>query len=376
MDYVRKKKADGNKIILWTNRQGKILDKAVEFLKAHDVPIDYINENPEFETGSRKIYADEYIDDRSIHPDKVASSNELHKALTKPSYAKMDIADLDPTKGDEAWSAKIDGAHTVIEMTKGEVPKHYGHRLSLRTGGPLEYTAKLPNVKTAASHTAIVRGETYAVDKEGHAVHPDIITALLNSGVEKSLQFQKKLGITTKTALFDVDNFEGRDMKGAAFSEKRKILEDIVASNPDYGLPDTAYTAEEKSRLLNAIVNERHPQTREGIVVHDLSARNKPYTKAKVINHHDVYVTGIFPEEGVKEGRKPMAGGFTYSWEPDGDTVGKVGTGFSHEMKVDMLAHPEDYIGRAAKVKALDVSKNKALVKPSFDGWHVEKNLV
>jgi len=44
-------------------------------------------------------------------------------------------------------------------------------------------------------------------------------------------------------------------------------------------------------------------------------------------------------------------------------------------MKEDMMRNPKDYIGRAAKVKALDISKNKVLVKPSFDGWHVEKNL-
>ena len=70
-----------------------------------------------------------------------------------------------------------------------------------------------------------------------------------------------------------------------------------------------------------------------------------------------------------------MAGGFTYAWEPGGKTVGKVGTGFNHAMKEDMLKNPDKYIGKVALVKALDLSKNKVLVKPSFAGWHVDKNI-
>ncbi len=294
---------------------------------------------------------------------------------TKPIYRKMQIEDLNPEKDNEVWSAKIDGAHTVIKMKAGKTPELFSHRVSKKTDKQIPYTSKLPHIERKSLYDAEVRGETYAIDDRGRAVHPDVVTSFLNSGVKKSLDMQKALGIKTATALIDVDSFNGKDMRNAPYKEKREVLDLIARTNPDFHLPDTAFDVESKKRILNDILKKEHPQTKEGIVVHDLNKPNKPFTKAKVIDHHDVYITGIFNESGVKKERKPMAGGFTYAWTPNGKTVGKVGTGFDHEMKTDMYHNPDKYIGRAAKVKALDVSKNKVLVKPSFDGWHVEKNL-
>lgn len=300
---------------------------------------------------------------------------EKRSAKTKSVYRKMDINALDPFRENEVWSVKIDGAHTVTKLEKGKLPLLFSHRTSKRTGGLIPYTPKLPHITHKSPFNAQVRAETYAVDKRGRAVHPDVVTAMLNSGVEKSLELQKRLGIRTTTVLIDVDKFEGKDMTRAPYSDKRKVMEMIVAKNPDFHLPDTAFTAKDKASLLKKMLAKRHPQSREGLIVHDLYSPERPFAKAKIIDHHDVYVTGIFHEEGVKPGRKAMAGGFTYAWEPGGKPVGKIGTGFTHAMKLDMMKNPDSYVGRAAKVRALDVSKNKVLVKPSFDGWHVEKNL-
>lgn len=296
-------------------------------------------------------------------------------AKTKAVYHKLDIHALDPSRDNEAWSVKIDGAHTVVKMNKNKLPLLFSHRTSKKTGTLIPYTPKLPHIKTKSPFTAEVRAETYAVDSRGRAVHPDVVTAMLNSGVEKSLGLQKKLGIRTATALIDVDKFEGRDMRGAPFGEKRRVLEMIASKNPDFHLPDMAIRPKEKMTLLKRMLAKRHPQSKEGLVVHDLHAPDRPFAKAKLVDHHDIYVTGIFPEQEVKKGRKPMAGGFTYAWEAGGKSVGKVGTGFSHKEKEDMLKNPSKYIGRVAKVKALDLSARKVLVKPSFDGWHLEKNL-
>lgn len=300
---------------------------------------------------------------------------EKRAAKTKAVYRKMDINSLDPSREHEAWSVKIDGAHTITKMQKGKLPLLYSHRTSKRTGGLIPYTPKLPHITRKSPFNAEVRAETYAVDSKGRAVHPDIVTSILNSGVDKSLQLQREKGIRTVTALIDVDKFEGRDMTRASYGEKRKVMEQIAAQNPDFHLPDTAFTAKAKSQLLGRMLAKKHPQSKEGLIVHDIHSPQAPFAKAKIVDHHDVYVTGIFHEEDVKKGRKAMAGGFTYAWEPGGKPVGKVGTGFTHAVKIDMLKNPQEYVGRAAKVKALDVSKNKVLVKPSFDGWHIEKNI-
>ena len=296
-------------------------------------------------------------------------------AKTKAVYHKVDINTLNPSKECEAWSVKIDGAHTVVKMDEGKLPLLFSHRASKKTGELIPYTPKLPHIKNKSPFTAEIRAETYAVDKKGRAVYPDVVTSLLNSGVEKSLELQKRLGIKTVTALIDIDKFEGKDMRKAPYGEKRRIMELIAKNNHDFHLPDTAFTSKAKESLLSRMLSKKHPQSKEGLVIHDIDSPERPFAKAKMVDHHDVYVTSIFHEEGVKADRKPMAGGFTYAWEPDGKTVGKVGTGFNHKMKIDMMNNPDNYIGRVAKVKALDVSKNKVLVKPSFDGWHVEKNL-
>lgn len=54
-----------NVIIIWTCRSGDYLDQMRVFLLENNIPFDFINENPLFDTGSRKVFAHKYIDDRS-----------------------------------------------------------------------------------------------------------------------------------------------------------------------------------------------------------------------------------------------------------------------------------------------------------------------
>jgi hypothetical protein len=53
--------------ILWTCRQGEMLQKALDFLKKNNIVFDGINENAPFlDFGtSNKIFADAYVDDRA-----------------------------------------------------------------------------------------------------------------------------------------------------------------------------------------------------------------------------------------------------------------------------------------------------------------------
>lgn len=76
--YLISRKEQGNKLILWTCRTGKMLEEAVNFCREHGLYFDAVNENiPEvvalYGGDSRKICADIYIDDKSVLPD-IASS--------------------------------------------------------------------------------------------------------------------------------------------------------------------------------------------------------------------------------------------------------------------------------------------------------------
>ena len=71
IDYIMDQKRQGAKLILWTNRDGIKLAEAVEWCKHRGIEFDAVNGNlPEiiaaFNNDCRKIFANEYIDDRAI----------------------------------------------------------------------------------------------------------------------------------------------------------------------------------------------------------------------------------------------------------------------------------------------------------------------
>ena len=68
---VKAEQEAGAKIILWTNRVGEPLEKALAFCEAQGIHLDAVNKNlPEiikaFGTDCRKIFANEYWDDRAV----------------------------------------------------------------------------------------------------------------------------------------------------------------------------------------------------------------------------------------------------------------------------------------------------------------------
>lgn len=71
IDLLKIKKLQGDKLILWTCREGQALESAVEWCRQQGLEFDCVNDNlPEvvekYGTNSRKISCDFYIDDRAI----------------------------------------------------------------------------------------------------------------------------------------------------------------------------------------------------------------------------------------------------------------------------------------------------------------------
>lgn len=71
INYLKKRQENGDKLILWTCRIGEKLDAAVEWCQEQGLIFEAVNENhPDtliwMGSDSRKIFADEYIDDRNI----------------------------------------------------------------------------------------------------------------------------------------------------------------------------------------------------------------------------------------------------------------------------------------------------------------------
>ena len=71
IDFLKERKSNGDKLILWTCREGDALEVAVKWCEERELVFDAINDNiPEmiefYGTNSRKVSCDYYIDDRAV----------------------------------------------------------------------------------------------------------------------------------------------------------------------------------------------------------------------------------------------------------------------------------------------------------------------
>lgn len=82
INYCIEAKDQGNTLILWTCREGRELDEAIEACNKVGLSFDYINENTSENIDkyqgidNRKVFADIYIDDKALNPETTALIGE------------------------------------------------------------------------------------------------------------------------------------------------------------------------------------------------------------------------------------------------------------------------------------------------------------
>ena len=89
IEILIKQRAAGDKVILWTCREGQLLDDAVEYCRKYGLEFDAINDNIQenkdrWGNNTRKVFADFYIDDRNL----LFVENELMIAVSHPAYKR------------------------------------------------------------------------------------------------------------------------------------------------------------------------------------------------------------------------------------------------------------------------------------------------
>jgi hypothetical protein len=287
------------------------------------------------------------------------------------------VKEIDYKNEGKALQPKVDGANTVFELNYIGPNSVYSHRSRKGTGEPIEHTDQVPNIRDLeipkSLSGTVLRGELYGKSTSG-PMPAEQVGGILNSGVEKSLEKQRKLG-PLLPYIFDIVKFKGRDVSNDPYAAKYDMLKSIESAVPDLKVADTAFTAAQKRRLVTSIREGRHPDTKEGVVEWGLNEPSGRPAKLKFRDTHEVYVRNVFPAVDKAGNEKPEAGGFGFSWTPKGKVVGTVGTGFSRDKRIDMLKHPENYIGNVARVKSTQKYESGALRAPSFYSMHVEKNL-
>ena len=97
IEYVKRLRAAGNIIILWTCRTGQNLTDAVTWCKQQGLTFDYINENvkqnvEQYGGGTRKIFADVYIDDKTILPQQIIIKESIEMTNKEKQQITTDVA--------------------------------------------------------------------------------------------------------------------------------------------------------------------------------------------------------------------------------------------------------------------------------------------
>ena len=122
IEYVKKLKADGHKLILWTCRVGENLEEAVKWCEEQGLEFDAVNENlkeiiDEYGVDSRKVTADFYIDDKNLSVG--GEEMERNEQRTMQSFFNTDFevrADEDKNKYLEGYFIKF---NEETELSRG-----------------------------------------------------------------------------------------------------------------------------------------------------------------------------------------------------------------------------------------------------------------
>ena len=88
IEILKDRRAAGDKIILWTCREGEFLNQAVEYCKKYGLEFDAVNDNlPEnvefFGNNCRKVWAHHYVDDRNWTPEGLCGSVRIKEGIQK-----------------------------------------------------------------------------------------------------------------------------------------------------------------------------------------------------------------------------------------------------------------------------------------------------
>jgi hypothetical protein len=285
--------------------------------------------------------------------------------MAKIKYKRVPAAEVDKLfQEGNIVQNKIDGSSLLYKL--------FGNRIeaiSYRTdksGAPIVHTQRLfglggANAKLPKEMEGMVlRGEAYGV-RDGKAIPPQELGGLLNSSVMKSLAKQRASGTQMKNMLFDIVGEEDKP-----YAERLQSLQRVAESLPKdrFHLPESATKPEEQRKLWEGISQGKNPLTSEGIVVRP--DKGKPI-KVKVLPESDVWIKNVFKGEGRLSG---SAGGFDYSTSPEGEVVGRVGTGLTDESRREMSQEPDKWLGRMARIRSQGQFPSGAHRAPSFIARH------
>lgn len=316
----------------------------------------------------------------------------------KVRYKKIPAEQVDDyiekMRDGDTLEAKVDGASSLIKLLKNGV-ELVSYRTAKETGRPIVHTERvfhgLPKLDIPPELVGtILKGELYGVRNPANTkkqptpaggagalsllggeevIPPQELGGILNSAVAKSIEDQKAKQIALRSMVYDIQQLgkQPLDWETTPRPDRRKLIEQVLAWLPEdkFHISPAATDPQQAKELWTSIKGGDNPLTTEGVI---MWPHKGPPMKGKLVDDYDVYITGTFPGEGKYTDN--AIGGFTYGLEPGGETVGRIGTGFTDEFRRDAFLQGDAYKGRIARIRSQNTFPSGAHRAPAFLGLH------
>lgn len=252
---------------------------------------------------------------------------------------------------DPVGSKKFDGAHFFLEFKEDGSPRYISRRESVKGGFP-DRTEKLPHLVKSLPQFA---GNVYSVEliHTGHNTGQDAIeshpavSGILNSLASKAIETQKLIG-PVRAVLLDV-----KSPNLQTYGEKIEHLKTVEQA---FGDSNLLFVPEIKIGLDNVkkLVEDTKVRGEEGIIATSLTTPESDNYRVKIkhINTYNLRVVDMQQEVDINGKLKDSMGALVLA-DATGRIVGKVGTGFTREERIQAWKNKSAWLGKLIQVQAM-----------------------
>lgn len=298
------------------------------------------------------------------------------------------------------WVAepKKDGIRALAYFTKDDI-RFLSARLSKRTGFYRDLSDRVAHLRgaypelegTVLDGELILEKESAMMTKDVAKGSLNITVAILNAGVQKSLEFQKQHG-ALRYYLFDCLKFKGRDLRAEPLRARLKILARIMKLLYGPYVIDVFEMPRRRCRTLNELkqfFDKVMAEGDEGLMLKNLNgvyyapsvgARSKDWVKWKQMVTYDGFITGFKPGE---RGHADLVGALLISgYTKEGKirefaAVGNIPLLEMKRMTVLKEGKPtlrRDYYGKVVEIRGQCLTKNRRLRHAQLIHWRLDKS--
>lgn len=272
----------------------------------------------------------------------------------------------DPQKANKLYndpsyvaSEKKDGTWIFGEIRKDR-KLHLIARNKSVTGDYIDRTRYAPNISQKKYSKKLIGTKVI-----GELYHPKGFTPtsrILNSTPDNAVTLQKSIGALLYMP-FDIFSYGGHNLKHLTYGKRLDMLKKFVNKSHNDDLTFLKYTYKNKKSFADKIKDSGG----EGVVLVKSTAPGfgHEWYKDKKRIDFDLKIVGLTPGTGKYTDK--YIGAFIVQ-DASGNFRSKVGIGLTDELRRDAYKYPERYLGRIAKIEAMELTKN-SLRHPKFLGF-------